>query len=120
MMTLQRALARDGNGSVQTPEIWNLPRLLSSCIYVLLYVVCTASILDSSKASFIIRLHVLYVDRINAVLPPDVPSITYRNHLDSLAPRQHIPAVVAAVRDMPGTHLKVVPSSGQGMDSGPC
>ena len=63
------------------------------------------------KQSFIVRLHVLYVDHINAVLPPDVSSITDRNHLDSLAPRQHIPAAVAAAeRDMLGIRLKAVPS----------
>lgn len=53
----------------------------------------------------------LYVDRLNAMLPLDVSSVTCRNHLDSLAPQQHSPtAVAAAEHDMPGTRLKVVPS----------
>ena len=53
----------------------------------------------------------LCVDRLNIVLPPNASSIIYRNRWDSLAPQQHIPpAVAAAERDTPDTHLKVVPS----------
>lgn len=66
-----------------------------------------------SKVSSRLKITELYLNAFDALLSSNVSSITDRNHWDSLAPPQQIPAAAVVLRvehDMPGNRLKVLPS----------
>lgn len=57
MMTLQRALARDGNGKEYLRSVQRFGICQDFYLHAFTTTLCTASILNSSKASFIVKLH---------------------------------------------------------------